>query len=105
VFAGTKGDAVPDGSCVDAEDCLWNAEWGGGRITRYRVSGQIDMQLDVAVTQPTCVAFGGPDLDHLLITTARDGLDESRLRREPLAGHLLIDKTGVTGLEEERASR
>jgi sugar lactone lactonase YvrE len=105
VFARTKGDAVPDGSCVDAEDCLWNAEWGGGRITRYRVSGQIDMQLDVAVTQPTCVAFGGPDLDHLLITTARDGLDESRLRREPLAGHLLIYKTGVTGLEEERASR
>jgi sugar lactone lactonase YvrE len=51
------------------------------------------------------VAFGGPDLDHLLITTARDGLDESRLRREPLAGHLLIYKTGVTGLEEERASR
>lgn len=100
VFARTGNDAVPDGSCVDAEDCLWNAEWGGGRVTRYRPDGRIDLKLELPVSQPTCVAFGGPDLDRLLITSARDGLSERRLAEEPQAGHLFVFAAGVRGLRE-----
>lgn len=101
-FATTRSDAEPDGSCIDSADYLWNAEWGGGRITRYSPGGRIDFELDVPVTRPTCAAFGGPGLDHLLITSATDGLSEGERQREPWAGHLLIYKTGVTGLAESR---
>ena len=100
VFARTGDDAVPDGSCIDAEDCLWNAEWGGGRVTRYRPDGRIDLRVELPVSQPTCVAFGGPDLDHLLITSARDGLSEGQLVEEPRAGHLLVYAAGICGLRE-----
>src|SRR5262249_481175 len=35
IFADCANQAGhPDGSCVDAEGCLWNAEYGGSRIVR-----------------------------------------------------------------------
>ena len=35
-FASTRGeDCAPDGSAVDVEGCLWNAQWGAWRIVRY----------------------------------------------------------------------
>ncbi len=102
VFARTAGNAVPDGSCVDHEDCLWNAEWGGGRVTRYRPDGSIDLQLDLPVSQPTCVAFGGPNLDCLIVTSATDQLSAEQAASQPEAGHVFVYKTPAKGLEEHK---
>lgn len=102
-FARTRGSG-PDGSCIDSDDCLWNAEWGGGRVTRYRPDGRVDLEVVLPVSQPTCVAFGGPDLDHLLVTSAKGELDDERLARQPQAGHLFIYRSGVRGVEENRVS-
>jgi sugar lactone lactonase YvrE len=38
-----RPDAEPDGSVIDAEGCLWNAQWGAGRphqLPRHRRRGQ-----------------------------------------------------------------
>ena len=41
VFADlTARKGHPDGSCVDAEGFLWNAEYGGHRLTRYAPDGR-----------------------------------------------------------------
>jgi sugar lactone lactonase YvrE len=65
----------PDGSCVDAEGCLWNAEWGARRVVRYTPAGKVDRVVDVPADKPSCCCFGGPKLDTLYITTAdRAGL-------------------------------
>lgn len=37
VFVRPEGK--PDGSAIDIEGCLWNAEFGGGRVVRYRPDG------------------------------------------------------------------
>jgi sugar lactone lactonase YvrE len=39
IFATTPSGIHPDGSCIDADDHLWNAQWGGGEIVRYRSDG------------------------------------------------------------------
>ena len=101
IFAQTPPGIHPDGSCIDAEDCLWNAQWGAGQIVRYRPDGSIERQLSLPVSQPSCVAFAGPDLDLLCITTARVDLDEAALAKQPLAGALLVYKIDVTGLHED----
>ncbi len=86
----------PDGSDVDAEGSLWNSEWGGACITRYANDEQ--QRIALPVSQPTCIAFGGPAFDHMFVTSAREGLDTEQLNAEPESGNVLILKTAVTGL-------
>ncbi|WP_343204496.1 SMP-30/gluconolactonase/LRE family protein [Rhodanobacter sp. PCA2] len=92
----------PDGSCVDAEGGLWNAQWGLGRVLRYRPDGSVDRVLPVPASQPTRPAFGGAALDTLYVTSARDGLDADALAREPLAGALFAARVDARGLPEPR---
>jgi L-arabinonolactonase len=89
---------LPDGSCVDAEGGVWNAEWEGRRVVRIAPNGNIDQIIHVPVWKPTCCAFGGPDMDTLYITTSRLMSDEETLRNEPHSGGLFAVKPGVCGV-------
>lgn len=92
----------PDGSAVDAAGGLWNAQWGLGRVVRYDAAGRLDRVLTLPASQPTRPAFGGPQLDRLYITSARDGLDAAALATQPNAGALFAARPGLTGLAEPR---
>ena len=91
---------LPDGSCVDAEGGVWNAEWEGRRVVRVAPDGQIDQIIEVPVWKPTCCAFGGPDLDTLFITTSRLMSSADVLEREPDSGGLFAVKPGVSGVTD-----
>ena len=97
VFATTTVGA-PDGSAVDAEGFIWNAQWGAGRVVRYAPGGDLDRIVELPVSQPSSCAFGGPGLTTLYVTSARDGLDQQALEREPEAGSLFCFEAGVRGL-------
>jgi sugar lactone lactonase YvrE len=99
-FARTVSPATPDGSTVDAEGYLWNAEYDGWRVTRYAPDGRVDRVLELPVRRPTCCAFGGPDLTTLFITTACQNLTAEERAAQPLAGGLLAIDVGVRGLPE-----
>lgn len=101
VFADA-GTGRPDGSCVDAEGCLWNADYGGARLVRYTPAGKVDRVVEVPVANPTCCCFGGADLGTLYVTTARQRLAPEELAKQPLAGSLLALRPGVKGLPEGR---
>jgi L-arabinonolactonase len=96
-----KESGVPDGSCVDAEGYVWNAVWEGYRIDRFAPDGRLDRSVEVPVMKPTCVAFGGPDLDILFITTSRLGTASEVLDREPGSGGLYAVRPGVKGLVDQ----
>ena len=100
VFARVEAPGFPDGSTVDAEGFLWNAEYDGWRIARYAPDGRIDRVIDLPVRQPTSCIFGGENLDVLYVTTARFEQSEEELEAQPLAGTLLALDVGVRGLPE-----
>lgn len=102
VFVQAPAGGFPDGAAVDSDGCLWSAQWGGGQVIRYTPSGHIDQILPVPVRQPSCVAFGGPGLDLLFVTSAREGLSREALSEDPMAGHVFIYQTRHTGLAESR---
>jgi sugar lactone lactonase YvrE len=93
---------APDGSIVDSEGCLWSAQWNGHRVVRYRPDGGVDRVLDMPVMNPTCVAFGGKNLDVLYVTTARYLMTPEQIEAEPLSGGLFAVQAGVKGLKEPK---
>lgn len=96
-FARSEGEAVPDGSALDAEGHLWSAQWDGWRIDRYAPDGSLSGSIPLPVARPTSVAFGGPDLSTLYITTAAWEYDAAALAAQPLAGSLLSVRVAVPG--------
>jgi sugar lactone lactonase YvrE len=61
-------EGIPDGMCIDAEDCLWVALYGGACVRRYSPDGELLGVVEVPAKNVTCCAFAGPDLDELYIT-------------------------------------
>jgi sugar lactone lactonase YvrE len=83
-----RPDAWPDGSVIDAEGCLWNAQWGAGRVARYDPAGRLMGAFDAPAAHTSCPALGGEALDHLMLTTARAELGREALAAQPLSGSL-----------------
>lgn len=97
------GAGAPDGSVIDAEGFLWNAQWGGERVVRYTPDGREDRVLAVPTSQPSCVCLGGPQFDQLFVTSARDWLSEEKLAAQPQAGGLFhAQLQDIRGLPESR---
>jgi sugar lactone lactonase YvrE len=91
------GGGLPDGMTVDSTGCLWVAIWGGGRIARLSPEGSLIKEIPVPVAQPSSCAFGGPRLDVLYVTTAREGLGPA-VSGEADGSILAVSGLGVTGL-------
>jgi L-arabinonolactonase len=102
VFARTPPGAFPDGSHVDAQGHLWNAQLGSGRVVRYAPDGTISGSIDVPASHVSCVAFGGADLDLLFVTSAREQLSAGQLAAEPHAGDLFVYQLDIKGLADAR---
>ncbi|RZL32973.1 MAG: SMP-30/gluconolactonase/LRE family protein [Rubrivivax sp.] len=83
-----RADAWPDGSVIDAEGCLWNAQWGAGRVARYDPAGQLMGVLHAPAAHTSCPAIGGEGGDELMVTTARSELGRDALNAQPLSGSL-----------------
>lgn len=90
----------PDGITVDAEGCIWIALWGGWCVRRFSPSGERLRTVRLPIEQPSSVAFGGPDLDRLFVTSAREDLSEAELSKQTSAGGLFMLDAGVKGIAE-----
>jgi len=103
VFIELKGDqGGPDGAAVDDDGCYWLTQPAAGLVVRYDPQGRADRVIKMPVSQPTCVAFGGPRLDTLYITSAKYKLPPDQLRREPLAGAIFAIQPGISGPADAR---
>lgn len=63
-------EGVPDGLAVDAEGFLWCAHWFGGCLTRYDPDGKRERKVTTPASQTSSLAFGGPELDEIYVTSA-----------------------------------
>jgi sugar lactone lactonase YvrE len=97
-----EADGLPDGLTVDAQGCVWSAQWGGWRLTRYDPDGKIERVVKLPVPNPTSCVFGGPDLKDLYVTTAWLLLSDEERKAAPGSGDLFVIHTDIQGLIEPK---
>jgi D-xylono/L-arabinono-1,4-lactonase len=69
-YEAPESEGTPDGLSVDAENTLWSARWGGSAVLRISPEARVTGRVTLPVPRVSSVAFGGPQLDTLYITTA-----------------------------------
>lgn len=99
-WVSTPNEAFPDGSCIDSQGFLWNAQWGSSTVQRYAPDGQLVLSLEIPCKQPSCVTFGGPNFNHLFVTSAADGLPAGSDTPHSSDGALFMFETPYQGLAE-----
>jgi sugar lactone lactonase YvrE len=90
VFYRCNQDEYPDGAAIDSEGNYWVAMYGAAKIAVISPNGEKIKDIALPVSQPTMIAFGGDNLSQAMITTAAQGLSETQLENEPLAGSVLV---------------
>lgn len=87
---------APDGMTIDADGNLYLAVFHGSKVLKISPKGQILQEIKIPAKQVTSVAFGGPNLDELFVTTAKRPFAEEQ---GPLAGATFkVTGLGVRGL-------
>ncbi len=103
ICVDSPAGGAPDGATVDAEGFLWSATVFDGRVIRYAPDGTIDREIRMPVVKTTSVAFGGPGLDTLFVTSMAEPPLPKYPGDGPLRGALFaVRGLGVRGLPERR---
>jgi sugar lactone lactonase YvrE len=88
----------PDGMCIDQEGMLWVAHYGGSGVYRWNpANGELIEKIQLPVPHVTSCAFGGADMDTLLITTAQENLSDAQLKEFSQSGDVFLVKTETKG--------
>lgn len=90
----------PDGMTIDEDDNLWIALNHGGSVIKVNShTGELLQKIAIPAQQVTSVAFGGPSLRTLYVTTSRYNLNDEDRLRQPAAGSLFaITNLNTKGL-------
>lgn len=82
-------EGTPDGMAVDVQGRVWTARWGGSALLCLSPDAQLVERIEFPVSAISAVAFGGPELDVLYVTSAGgkvgDEAEDGTLYRVPAA--------------------
>jgi len=98
-----RDDGYPDGMTTDRDGRLWIAHWGGGCVTCHASDdGRELARIELPTSNITNVAFGGPQLRTLFVSSASSELSAAQRAAQPLAGALFSVETDAIGLAPHR---
>lgn len=98
----TASPGIPDGIAGDAAGGYWIARFSEGRVVRHDASGAETHQIFLPTTQITSCAFCGPELDKLVIVSAKRLLNDTQRESQPQAGDLFIADAPYPGVRSHQ---
>ena len=70
VFASTEAfDSGPDGATVDAQGYVWTVLVRASQLARFSPDGKLQQRVDMPLSYPTSLCFGGPRYERLFVTS------------------------------------
>ena len=93
----------PDGAAVDAQGLYWICGNDAGQIHAFDAQGQWRQSLTVPMPKPSMCAFGGANLDQMLVTSIIPVQTTAATRGS--SGAVIALQPGVQGLPEPVFSR
>ena len=70
IFAETQAlGGIPDGATVDEEGMVWVAICEGAKVVAFAPDGEVQRVIEMPVSHPSSVTFGGRGLDLLYVTS------------------------------------
>ncbi len=67
-----------DGLVVDSAGAIWVVRWDAALLCRYLADGTLDQTLSLGFPHLVSLAFGGPDLHDLYVSTGGNAADQER---------------------------
>ena len=86
----------PDGAVIDRYGNLWNAQWGASQVACYNPAGELIKRVTFPAQQISCPAFGGLNMDLLLVTSTAVAAD----KKDTSAGMTFTIGLYAFGLQE-----
>ena len=96
------GNCNPDGATVDAEGCVWSAQWDDACIIRIAPDGSLDRRIDFPGQVVSSVMFGGPRLDLIYVTTTSTEVHGVSPSAQRPGRVLVVTGAGYRGRAETR---
>ncbi|XP_058819338.1 regucalcin-like [Topomyia yanbarensis] len=84
-----------DGMTIDTEGNLYVAVFHGATVVKISPNGKIIQEIKIPAKQVTSVAFGGPNLDELYVTTAKKQVVDPQ--NPPAGATFKVTGLGVKG--------
>jgi sugar lactone lactonase YvrE len=103
-FCRLEEGVEPDGMAIDRAGNLWTALWNGWCVACFDPTGRELARTPLPVQRPTSLAFGGPSLADLYVTTASVGLSQEDIQRGFFAGDLFRIAAALPGMPTHRFS-
>lgn len=89
----------PDGMAMDSNGMLWIAQWGGAGVYCWNPeTGELLGKVEVPAPHVSSCAFGGLEMDEMLITTAREHMTAEQIAEYPLSGSTFHVRLPIKGL-------
>ncbi|WP_025886337.1 SMP-30/gluconolactonase/LRE family protein [Asaia prunellae] len=90
----------PDGVVTDCEGNVWCSTWSGGHVRCFTPEGVERFSIHIPAANVTKVCFGGDDRQTAYVTTARKGMSQQDLIRQPQSGGLFAFRADKAGLPQ-----
>ena len=94
-------DSGPDGATIDAQGYFWTVLTRAAKLARFSPDGELERLVDLPVSYPTSLCFGGPRFEQAYLTTiSRSARLEGRLAHD--GGLFLIEDLPAAGRPPHR---
>lgn len=98
-----SNQGAADGGAVDAEGCLWNANFYARRFYRRTPDGAVKRVIEMPVRKVTSMNFGGSDMDVLYVASmAKPPLQRFPCDGPPCGSVCAITGLGISGIPKPR---